>query len=181
MTDSQLHSTKNDFVDGQQLLLTRRSVRRFTDEPVSEETLWEVLDVCRYAPTSRNSQSYYLVVVRDRKMLEWLSGVRGMNSEPIGRAKAAVAVVADPAKSRRHVQDGCIAAYHFLLTAWLFGLGTCWIAAMDRDDVKEKLGIPHDHYVATVTPVGYPAESPHAPQRRTKEEIVRMHGVDTRS
>jgi nitroreductase len=174
MTDSQFHRNKNNFIDGQQLILTRRSVRRFTDEPVSEETLWEVLDVCRYAPTSRNSQSYYLVVVRDRKMLEWLSGVRGMNSEPIGRAKAAVAIVADPAKSQRHVQDGCIAAYHFLLAAWLYGLGTCWIAAMDRDDVKEKLSIPRDHTIATVTPVGYPAESPPTPQRRTKEEIVRF-------
>jgi nitroreductase len=107
-------------------------------------------------------------------LLDWLSGVRGRNSEPIGRATAAVAVVADPARSRRHVQDGCIAAYHLLLAAWLFGLGTCWIAAMDRDDVKEELSIPRDHYIATVTPLGYPAESPHTPQRRSKEEIVRF-------
>ena len=155
MTGIQSHN-----IDGSELLMTRRSVRNFTDESVSEETLWEVFEVCRYSPTSRNSQSYYFVVVRDRETIEWLSGVRGMNTAPIGRAKAAVAVVADPAISRRHVQDGCIAAYHFLLASWLFELGTCWIAAMDRNDVKEKLGIPREHYVATVTPaVGYPAET----------------------
>jgi nitroreductase len=169
-----LADSENPIKNGKDLLLTRRSVRRFTDEPVPDVTLWEVFDVCRYAPTSRNSQSYDFVLIRDRKTLAWLSEVRGTNSEPIGRAKAAVAVVADPAKSRRHVQDGCIAAYHFLLAAWAFGLGTCWIAAMDRDDVKERLGVPRDHYIATVTPLGYPAESPHTPQRRSKEELVRF-------
>jgi nitroreductase len=162
-------------IDGKELLTTRRSVRNFTNEPVSEETLWEVFEVCRYSPTSRNSESYSFIVVRDRETIEWLSGVRGMNTAPIGRAKAAVAVVADPAISRRHVQDGCIAAYHFLLASWFFGLGTCWIAAMDRDDVKEKLGIPRNHYVATVTPVGYPAETPHVPRRKSVEEMVRFH------
>jgi nitroreductase len=164
----------NPVKDGKDLLSTRRSVRRFSDEPVPDATLWEVFEVCRYAPTSRNSQSYDFLVIRDRNTLDWLSSVRGRNSEPIGRAQAAVAVVADPAKSRRHVQDACIAAYHFLLSAWLFGLGTCWIAAMDRDDVKERLGVARDHYIATVTPLGYPAESPHTPQRRSREEIVRF-------
>jgi nitroreductase len=137
--------------------------------------MWEVFEICRYSPTSQNSQSYYFVVIRDCKKIEWLSCVRGMNTAPIGLAKAAVAVVADPAISRRHVQDGCIAAYHFLLASWLFGLGTCWIGAMDRDDVKAKLGIPRNHYVATVTPVGYPLETPYVPQRRPKQEMVRFH------
>jgi nitroreductase len=85
-----------------------------------------------------------------------------------------VAITSDPRKSKRYVQDGCIAAYHFLLSAWLYGLGTCWIAAMDREDVKDALHIPQDHYIATVTPVGYPAESPAPPERRPKDEMVRI-------
>ena len=159
-------------LDGKELLLTRRSIRRYTDEPISDETLWNLFEICRYAPTSRNSQSYYFVVIRDRQRIEWLAGLRGVNSAPVARAPTAVAVCADPAKSARHVQDGCIAAYHFLLAAHLLGLGTCWIAAMDRDDVKDALRLPREHYVATVTPLGYPAESPRAPERRPSAEMV---------
>ena len=107
-------------------------------------------------------------------MLEFLGGLRGESSAPIARARLAVAICSDPGISKRHVQDGCIAAYHFILAAWIFGLGTCWIAAMDRDDVKEVIGVPREHYVATVTPVGYPAKIPQMPERKRAEEFVRF-------
>jgi len=45
---------------------------------------------------------------------------------------------------------------------------------MDRDDVKEALGIPQEHYVATVTPLGYPAEQPEPGSRRETKEIVQF-------
>jgi nitroreductase len=154
------------YLSGAELLLKRRSIREFTDEDVTDETIGQLLDNCRYAPTSMNSQSYYFKLIKDHRTIDWLSQTRGKSSSPIARGRLAVAICADPALSRRHVQDGCIAAYHFLLAAWSFGLGTCWIAAMDRDDVKEKLGIPVDHYVATVTPLGYPQDSFIKPPRK---------------
>jgi nitroreductase len=163
------------YMDGKAALTTRRSIRHFTEQPLTEGILRKLFEVCRYAPTSRNSESYYFIVIREPETLERLAGVRDESSAPIARAGTAVAVCADSSKSQRHVQDGCIAAYHFLLSAWLFGLGTCWIGAMDRDDVKDALGIPREHYVATVTPIGYPAETPTAPDRRPAGEIFRIH------
>ena len=168
-----LHSL-DAYCDGAAMLQGRRSVRSFTEQPVTDDVLWKVFELCRYAPTSRNSQSYTFTVVRDPAKLERLARLRGPNSAPIGRARLAVAVTADPAISKRHVQDGCIAAYHFLLSAWLQGLGTCWIASMDRDDVKDALGVPRDHYVATVSPLGYPAALPATPERRPANQIVRF-------
>jgi nitroreductase len=162
------------YIDGEAMLQSRRSIRSFTDQPVTDDVLWKVFELCRYSPTSRNSQSYSFTVIREPAKLDWLAGVRGSNSAPINRAHLAVAITSDPRKSKRYVQDGCIAAYHFLLSAWLYGLGTCWIAAMDREDVKDALHIPQDHYIATVTPVGYPAESPAPPERRPKDEMVRI-------
>jgi len=159
---------------GDDLLLTRRSTRRFLNRKIPDEILSQVFESCRFSPTSRNSQSYYFVVIERPATLNFLASRREGNSAPIGRAPLAVAICADNDKTLRPEQDGCIAAYHFMLSAWNFGLGTCWIAAMDRDDVKQELGIPRSHYIATVTPLGYPAEFPAAPQRKQADEFVRF-------
>jgi nitroreductase len=53
-----------------------------------------------------------------------------------------------------------------MLAAWSRGLGTCWIGALNRDDTKEILGIPKERYLATVTPLGWPAERPAVRPRR---------------
>ena len=59
-----------------------------------------------------------------------------------------------------------------MLAAKLFGLGTCWIADMDRDEVKDLIEIPEEHYVATVTPLGYPGSLPDAPERHSADDYV---------
>ncbi|UCD17992.1 MAG: nitroreductase family protein [Candidatus Zixiibacteriota bacterium] len=160
--------------DGGELLLTRRSIREFRKEEVPPEVIERVLSISRFAPTSRNTQSYYFKLIREKQMLARISEVRGKSSSPIARAPMAVAICSDPELSKRHLQDGCIAAYHFILSAWYYGLGTCWIAAMDRDDVKQMLNIPESHYIATITPLGYPERFPvRIPERRELSWFVR--------
>jgi nitroreductase len=166
--------TNTSFMDAKELLLTRRSIRKYRDEKPPEDLLWEVFELCRYSPTSKNTQSYYFIVVERKDIIEKLASLRLPYSRPIGAAPMAVAICSDPSLSRRHVDDACIAAYHFMLAAWTYGLGTCWIAAMDRPEVKELLGIPENHYVATVTPLGYPAHVPEPPARKPALEFV--HG-----
>jgi len=164
------------YADGKEVLITRRSIRQFTNQPITEGVLGKLFEVCRYAPTAMNSQSYHFVVVRDAEKIGWLSNRLGDHSTPIGQAKMAVAICADPSKSESYVQDGCIAAYHFLLSTWLFGLGTCWIGGMNEDDVKETLEIPREHTISAITPLGYPAESPEVPERRPAGESYRILG-----
>lgn len=164
----------SQYLSGDELLLQRRSVRKFRPDHVPEELLQRVLENSRYAPTSRNSQPYYFKIIRDRALIEKIAATRDWKSAPIAKAPLAVAICSDPSISQRYVQDGCIAAYHFLLAAWHYGLGTCWIAAMDRDDVKEWLKIPNDHYIATITPLGFPEYPlPHAPKRDDLDWFVR--------
>lgn len=158
--------TVDRYLSGDELLLSRRSIRDYKTTAIVEAVLDQVLDISRFAPTSRNSQSYYFKVIKDQSLIRWLSEVRGKSSAPIGRAPLAIAICADPELSKRYVQDGCIAAYHLMLTASFLGLGSCWIAAMDREDVKARLEIPEHHYVATVTPLGYPRDIPHKPPER---------------
>jgi nitroreductase len=155
------------YLSGDSLLLSRRSIRKFTDQKIDEDILQKVLNISCYAPTSMNTQSYYFKIIKDNELMRKLAGTRGKSSVPIYKAPMAVAICSDPNLSKRHVQDGCIGAYHFMLSSWFHGLGTCWIAAMDRDDVKDWLNIPQDHYVATVTPLGYPQHlNFNAPERK---------------
>ena len=157
---------------GIELLTTRRSVRHFLDREVPDDLLGSIFSTCRFSPTSCNSESYYFLVIRDPEIREFLASRRGSSSAPIGRSPIAIAICSDPEMSRRPVQDACIAGYHFLLACWNSGVGTCWVAAMDRDDVKDRIGVPRGHYVATVTPVGFPAGVPNTPERRSVEEMV---------
>lgn len=169
----------NPYLDGNALLVTRRSIREFQDTPVSRKTLSNIFETCRFSPTSRNSQAYYFMVIdkeTDPETYDFLGSVRAPNSRPISRAPIAVAICADPSKTGAAVQDACIAAYHFLLASYAHGLGTCWIGSMDRDDVKQALGIPQDHYVATVTPLGYPKRQREASKRRQVNEFVTFLG-----
>lgn len=158
---------------GSELLITRRSVREFRDTPVSPEQITDLLELCRWAPSSRNQQPCSYTVIRNRRVITSLAEERGNSSVPIGRAPLAVAVSTDPELSRRYLQDGCIGATYLLLAAQALGLGTCWIADMDREHVKELLGLPLNHYIATVTPLGVPAATPPVPLRNPLNDHLR--------
>ena len=162
------------YLSGRDLLETRRSIRKFSQQSVTEEVLWQVVDLCRWAPSSRNSQGTTYTMIREREVIEFLTDLRGSSSAPIAASPMAVAVSADPEITSRPEQDACIAAYHLTLAARLHGLGTCWIADMNRDNVKQRLGIPVAHYLATVTPLGYPAERPKVKPRKPAESYVRF-------
>jgi nitroreductase len=161
-------------LSGWDLLTTRRSIRKFKGESVPEELLWQIIELCRWAPSARNSQGVTYTMIRERETIDYLAGVRGSSSAPIAAAPMAVAISADPEITGRLEEDACIAAYHLTLTARLHGLGTCWIGGLNRDEVKERLGLPVDHYLATVTPLGYPAERPKVKPRKSAESYARF-------
>ncbi len=158
----------------EELLMSRRSIRYFKKKEISEDLLNKIFELSRYAPSAKNSQPCYLVVVKNREVIDFLGGIRGNSSAPISRAPLAVAICADPGISPRYIQDGCIFAYHFMLSAWVYGLGTCWIADMNRNEVKEVLKIPKEHYVATVTPLGFPDETPEIKERKEIREFIKI-------
>jgi len=162
-----------EILNGKELLMKRRSVRKFKDKDVTEDILARIFELSRYVPTSNNSQGYYFVVIRNKKTLKSLGSTRGMSSSPIYHAPIAVAICVDTNKTSRPVHDGCISAYHFMLAARLYNLGTCWVADMDRESVKKTLDTPKNHFVATVTPVGYPLREPDMPKRKTAKEFVK--------
>ena len=85
----------------------------------------------------------------------------------IEQASCAVAVVTDPANNWHEI-DGARAVQSMELAGWNEGVGTCWIGSMNRDRIKELLGIPQSLHLLTILPFGYPVQAD-APRRRTKK------------
>ena len=154
-------------------LMHRRSVRSFLPDPVPAALLDKVFELCRWSPTACNMQAYYYVVIEDKAIIRQVAELRGSSGDPLTAAPLAIAVCANAELSRRPIQDACIAAYHLLLAAHVYGLGSCWITGVDNDQSKALLGVPPQDYIACLTPLGWPAEQIPLPSRREASSLVR--------
>ena len=145
----------------------RRSIRRYRPDLIPEEDLHLILEAARRAPTGNNRQKWRMIVVTDpelrRRTAEACSG-------QIWMAEAAVilCLVTLPGEGK---VNGTIVLDHAILAATSLGYGTCWIGAYDAARVKEVLGIPEDHGIVCLTPLGVPAAQPSARPRKPPAEL----------
>lgn len=114
-----------------QNLLTRRSCRRYTADPVPEELLRTVLQAGTYAPSGKNKQSAKIVVIRDKatrdRLMRMNAAVLGKpDTDPFYGAPVVLLVLADPA-SYNCVYDGSLVMGNLMNAAAALGLGSCWI------------------------------------------------------
>ena len=111
-------------------LLTRRSVRQYTDKMPSDEDISLILDAGRYAPTGMNSQNTMAVVVKNKELRDRLSkmnaAVMGADKDPFYGAPVVIIVFADTARYT-YLEDGALAMGNMLNAAHSLGLASCWI------------------------------------------------------
>ena len=147
-------------------ILSRRSVREYTDRPVSEEQATDLLRAAMAAPSAGNQQPWQFVVVRERAVLEALA-----EANPYGGmardAQLAVVVCGDPGRKAHGefwIQDCAAATENLLLAAHAAGLGAVWCGTYPLEErmvrVRVALGLPAEIIPFAVVPVGYPAELP---------------------
>jgi nitroreductase len=153
-------------MDTFQCIRTRRTTRAFLPTDVPPQTIRNILEAGRLTPSARNLQPWHFVAIQDRAMLKQL-GALCTTGRFIEQASCAVAVVTDPANNWHEI-DGARAVQSMELAGWNEGVGTCWIGSMNRDRIKELLGIPKPLHLLTILPFGYPVQ-PDAPRRRTKK------------
>jgi len=153
-------------MDTYRCIRTRRTTRTFSPTDVPEQTIRKILEAGRLTPSARNLQPWHFVAIQDRSMLKQL-GALCTTGRFIEQASCAVAVVTDPSNNWHEI-DGARAVQNMELAGWNEGVGTCWIGSMDRDRIKELLGIPNPLHLLTILPFGYPVQ-PDAPRRRTKK------------
>ena len=149
------------------LLINRRSIRKYTDEPVNPDDVRLILEAGLMAPSSKSGRSWQFVVVEDKEMLERLGNCKPSYATSIANAPIAVVVVADMTKSEAWIEDASVAAAFMLLQATDLGLGACWVEVRDRyradgepseEYVREALGIPEDFCVLAVVSIGHKNE-----------------------
>ena len=149
-------------------IMSRKSVRKFLDEPVPNDVLESVLKAGMAAPSAMNRQPWAIEVVNDKEILNGLSAML-----PYGRletAPVAIIVCGDMSKTLEGdarefwVVDCSMMAENILLAAHANGLGAvftgAWPTKERGDKVKEYLGVPENYEVLGVIPMGYPAENP---------------------
>ncbi len=146
---------------------SRRSVRSFTDKPISPETLEKLLEAVRLAPSGNNSQPCRYVVIQDKAIKEELVS-KACHQAFIAEAPVVIAVCCPPGNDI----NAAIAVDHLTLQAKEEGLGTCWIRWFEKDIAAELLNVPDGMEVAVVVPVGFAAEHPDPTQRLALTELV---------
>ena len=155
-------------MDFSEVIVKRRSVRRYKPDPVSDELIDKVLEAARIAPSAGNRQPWHFIVVRDAEKKKALE----IND---WAAEAPVVIVGctDTSQSPTWCVVGAAIAFeHLVLAATAYGLGTCWMGKLDNEVIKRVMNIPDGITVVAVTPLGYSAEE-HGPRpRKTLAEIV---------
>jgi nitroreductase len=162
-----------------EIIRDRRSVRRYTGDPVPEAALARVLEAARLAPSAKNLQPWKFVVVRDRATK---IGLAKAAFEQYFMSEADIIIAACGFPDKAYPRQGrfmnswpidlTIAFEHIILQAAEEGLGTCWIGAFEEAAVKVLLGVPDGVRVMAMTPLGWPTESPPPRGRKALDEIV---------
>lgn len=163
-------------------IMNRRSVRKYSNQPIDPQMLTRMRQVLRAAPSACNNQPWHFVIVTDAEMRKQVAKVC-RDQMWIAEAPAIVVACGYPAKAYQKMGgtgssldiDLAIALDHLTLAAVAEGLGTCWIGAFSEPAVKQVLAIPADMRVIALTPLGFPAA---ANLIRPLDELRRKAGAE---
>ncbi len=150
---------------------TKRSVRKFKNEPVPEELIHKILDAGRRAQSSKNEQPWTFILVQDKERLQAVSKCGNYAGHIAGAAFAVVLV-----DHHNWPFDIGQAAAYLQLAAWDLGVSSCIAYFGMQDELKALLGIPAHSSAEIGLSFGYSAEEPHQARksgRKPLDEIVR--------
>jgi nitroreductase len=175
---------------------TRRSIRKYKPDPVSDEDIQKVLEAAHWAPSWANTQCWRFIVVRDPDIKSQVAGtlMKVQFSDDLLKNAATNAIKQAPVLIVACAQKG-IAGYNrdgnpvtdkddwllfdvalsiqnLTLAARALGMGTVIIGGFDADKTAEILDVPDGYTVVTMTPLGYPDHTGQAPPRKALTDII---------
>ena len=160
-------------------IMTRKSIRQFTDQPVAKDTLDLLVKAGMAAPSARNAQPWAFVVVDEKAMLDSLNAVHEHANLKTATAAIIVCgdtkVAADKEIGEFWVQDCSAATENILLAAHGCGLGAVWCGVYPVEErvkaVSGVLGLPENVVPLNIITLGWPDENPEVKDKYDKAKI----------
>jgi len=161
-------------------LFARRSVRRYTDAPVDDQTVRALLEAAMAAPSAVARDPWHFIVVRDpgdlNRMADALPNGQMLRQAPLGILVGGDLEAAHDQALSYMLQDCSAAIENLLLAASMLGLGACWLGIHPREDrvlaMRGLFGLPETVIPVSAIALGHPAEQPAA---RTRYRDAAVH------
>jgi nitroreductase len=158
-------------------ILERRSIRKYTDAPVSDDDIEDLLKAAMAAPSAGNEQPWEFIITRNRKDMIAINEIHPY-SNCLRNAPVAIIVCGDINREQFKgywPQDCSAATENILIAAQDKGLGSVWLGVYPLEDrvrgIREIFGLPENIVPFAVTPIGHPAESKDPPNRYDDSRI----------
>ena len=167
-------------------ILERQSIRKYTEKPISDEQIEEILRAAMASPSAGNQQPWEFIVVRSKETMDEIMKV-SQHAAPLKSAPVAIVVCGDEAKEKHKgywVQDCSAAVENMLLKVTEMGLGAVWIGVYPEQDsvdgLKRIFNLPDTVIPLAVVPIGYAAEDK-AEVDRFNENRIHYEDVEWKS
>lgn len=150
-------------------IMNRRTIRKFTQEPIPEETLLKLVDCARMAAYGANMQPLKFKIVTQADVLaeifpktKWAAMLSNGTPAEGERPTAYIAIVGDTGIKKSFEVDAGAAVTNMMLEAEECGLASCWLGAIDRAAIKQILGLGEKYELVYLLALGYPAQKSRA-------------------
>jgi len=153
----------------EEVLLKRRSIRKYKDTPIPRDMVLKLLEAARIAPSASHKQPWHFIVVENKETIKQLA-----KSDWAAKAPLMIVGLADQEASPNWCSNDLgIAFEHIALAATSLGLGACWMGQTGREDlIRKLLNVPEKLIPVAVMPVGVPDETPAPRERKSLASIV---------
>ncbi|MGI6778728.1 MAG: nitroreductase family protein [Acetivibrionales bacterium] len=159
------------------VILTRRSIRKYTAERVPDSMIKELLKAAMSAPSARNQQPWHFIVIRDRSVMEKITQIHPY-SQMLKEASAAILVCGDldiELSPGYWVLDCSAATENILIAANALGLGAVWLGVYPREErisgIKKLFKLPGNVVPLSLISIGYPGERKEPADRYNEERV----------
>ena len=145
----------------------RRTIRKYSEEPVPKDVLIKCVDAARLSPSGMNRQPLKYIIVNEDKLLtqvfsttSWAGYLPNYGPTDEEMPRAYIIILLDKEICKGFGHNAGIAAMSISMVAYEEGLGSCILGAIDRPMLKEILNVPDNLEIVLAVALGYPAEKP---------------------
>ncbi len=166
----------------EEAIRTKRAIRQFQEKPLPDDIVHKILNAGRLSQSSKNSQPWQFIAIRDRATLDALSKTGTFAGHLAGAALGVAILTTDPGEKFQTMFDAGQAAAYMQLAAWELGIGSCLASIYEPEQARGILHFPPEWFLRIALSFGYPTDEAIAPRppraegRNKFEDVVHWDG-----